>query len=162
TGIFMVRPEFEEKDFELLWQTINELGVAIPLVTILTPLPGTQLYKAKKDELLTDDVRFFDLLHAVTPTKLPREKFYEQYAQWNARTWPSLRKGVWAALKKRPDFFLAARSGIMRFIKRANRYRPIVESAESHLRDEIGVIPVNARPKSPTPVALPQLAEAMS
>jgi radical SAM superfamily enzyme YgiQ (UPF0313 family) len=140
TGIFMVRPDFKEKDFALLWQTINELGVAIPLVTILSPLPGTQLWKQRRHELLTEDLRFFDLLHAVVPTKLPRERFYELYTQWNSHTWPSFRRGVVATLKRRPDFFFAARAGIFRWIKKANRYRPIVESAESHLRDEVGVI----------------------
>src|SRR5262245_8458495 len=87
TGIFMVRPDFEEKDFDALWATINEMKVGIPLVTILTPLPGTQLYKRRKHELLTHDIRLFDLLHAVLPTKLPRRRFYERYTEWNAATW---------------------------------------------------------------------------
>ncbi len=160
TGIFMVRPDFSEADFELLWRTINELGVAIPLVTILSPLPGTQLYREKKDELLTHDVRFFDLLHAVLPTTLPRERFYELYTQWNSVTWPAFRKGVFAALKRRPDFFFAARAGIFRWIQKANHYRPIVESPESHLRDELGVIDRYALAKPP-PVRreAPQLGE---
>ena len=71
TGIFMVRPDFEESDFDKLYAHINELGVSIPLITILTPLPGTQLYKAREKELLTKDMRLFDLLHAVLPTKIP-------------------------------------------------------------------------------------------
>ena len=45
TGIFMVRPDFEEKDFKALYSYIEEIGVALPLVTILTPLPGTQQFK---------------------------------------------------------------------------------------------------------------------
>lgn len=140
TGIFMVRPDFDHADFDALWATINDMGVAVPLVTILTPLPGTQLYKAKRDELLTEDVRLFDLLHAVTPTRLPREEFYRRYAEWNAVTWPSFRKGVLATLRRRPKFFADAFAGVLRWVRKANHYRPIVESHESHLRDEIGII----------------------
>ena len=43
TGIFMVRPDFEEKDFDALYDYIADLGVTFPLVTILTPLPGTEM-----------------------------------------------------------------------------------------------------------------------
>ncbi len=141
TGIFMVRPDFEEADFDDLYRTINELGVAVPLVTILTPLPGTQLYRKMKDQLLTEDVRLFDLLHAVTPTRLPRARFYQRYAEWSLATWPSFRKGMTAALRRRPRFFLDALPAISRFVRKAYHYKAIVESAESHLRDEIGIIP---------------------
>jgi radical SAM superfamily enzyme YgiQ (UPF0313 family) len=141
TGIFMVRPEFEEKDFDALYATINELGIAIPLVTVLTPLPGTELHRQRKDELLTHDVRLFDLLHAVLPTRLPRRRFYEKLTEYNRATWPGFERAVKAAILRRPKFFAQALPGIMRFLRRANRYRPIVESAESHLRDEIGIIP---------------------
>jgi hopanoid C-3 methylase len=163
TGIFMARPDFDEKDFALLWQTINEMGVAIPLVTILTPLPGTQLYAQRKHELLTHDVRLFDLLHAVTPTRLPRKKFYEQYTRWNAATWPSFWKGVLAAVRRRPAFFLKALPGIVRWIRKANHYRPIVESAESHLRDEIGIIPAEtvATPRFAVVQPLPVTPDAI-
>ncbi|MBI4821926.1 MAG: cobalamin B12-binding domain-containing protein [Deltaproteobacteria bacterium] len=140
TGIFMVRPEFEEKDFDVLYAHINELGVAMPIVTILTPLPGTQLYRAMRDKLVTDDVRLFDLLHAVLPTKIPRSLFYKKLAEANRTTWPSFERGTLAVLKRRPLFFLEARRGIQALVERVSRYRPIFESAESHLADEIGII----------------------
>ena len=60
-------------------EVINDMGVAIPLVVILTPLPGTQLYKEREHELLTKDSRFYDLLHSVLPTKLPRDVFYKKF-----------------------------------------------------------------------------------
>ena len=81
TGIFMVRPDWDEEQFEKLFEYVRSLTIGIPLFSILTPLPGTQLYKAYKDKLLTHDHRLFDLLHAVLPTKLPRDEFYKQYAR---------------------------------------------------------------------------------
>ena len=57
TGIFMVRPEFTAADFKGLYDYIRQLGLAIPLVTIQTPLPGTELFRDRRDELLTEDFR---------------------------------------------------------------------------------------------------------
>lgn len=145
TGIFMVRQDFDEQDFDKLYAHINELGIALPLVAILTPLPGTQLYRARRHELLTEDRRLFDLLHSVLPTKLPRRRFYQRFAEANHATWAGWKKGNWAVLKRRPDFFAHALPGIVRFIKRAHRYRPILESAETHLRDEVGIIDPEVR-----------------
>jgi hopanoid C-3 methylase len=165
TGIFMARQDFDEKDFDLLYRTINEMEIIIPLITILTPLPGTELWRKKQSELLTKDVRFYDLLHSVLPTKLPREVFYRKLTEWNRATWPGFQRGLLAALRRRPGFFFDSIPGTMRFLQRANRYRAISESPESHLRDEIGVIPADvtmasvaaSRPK----VSLPVLQEAV-
>ena len=49
--------------------------------TVLTPLPGTQLYRERHSELLTHDYTCFDALHSVLPTRLPREEFYRHYAE---------------------------------------------------------------------------------
>lgn len=142
TGIFMARPEFTERDFELLWKTMNELEVNIPLLTILTPLPGTELWKRYQDQLLTKDVRFFDLLHAVLPTKLSRTAFYGMFAKHNKATTIGTRNAAIKLIKKRPRMIYDALAGIVRFRLRANRYRPIYESPESQLRDELGTIDV--------------------
>ncbi|MBK6518590.1 MAG: cobalamin-dependent protein [Polyangiaceae bacterium] len=145
TGIFMVRPDYTDEDFDALYAHINELGIALPMISILTPLPGTQLYKAREHELLTKDRRFFDLLHSVLPTALPRERFYARFAEANRVTWAGWEKANLAVLKNRPRFVLEALPGIARFIARARHYRPILESAETHLRDEVGIIDPNAR-----------------
>lgn len=148
-GVFMVRPEFEEHEFDLLYQTINELQIALPLVTILTPLPGTQLHRARAGELLTRDTRLFDLLHAVTTTRLPRERFYAKYAEWHGATFKSLVGGMFSALRKRPRFAWAVLGGTWRFFRKEWHYTPIARNAASHLRDEIGIIPLEglARPE---------------
>lgn len=160
-GVFMVRPEFEEHEFDLLYQTINEMGVAIPLVTILTPLPGTQMFKKMKDQLLTTDTRLFDLLHAVTPTRLPRERFYQKYVEWHKVTLKSTWKGVFSAVIRNPKFFLwDSLRGTWRFFRKEVHYAPIVDNYESHLRDEIGIIDANAiaKPRRELPVIVQPLA----
>jgi hypothetical protein len=47
---------------------------------VLTPLPGSRLWEEKRSELLTEDYSCYDCLHAVLPTRLPREEFYRQFA----------------------------------------------------------------------------------
>ncbi len=95
----------------------------------------------------------------MVPTKLPRETFYRKYTEYNQATWPSFKTGILAALRRRPDFFAYALPGILRFIRKANNYRPVYESAESHLRDEIGIIGAAALPNSAA--ALPNSAAAL-
>ena len=145
TGIFMVRPDFSEQDFDDLYEHINNMGVAIPIITVLTPLPGTQLFRKEADNLLTKDARLFDLLHAVTPTKLSRKRFYEKLAESNAATWPSFEAGTWNAIKKRPKFFLTNLKGTLRFLQKVRNYSPIYNDYRSHLRDEIGIIDPDSR-----------------
>lgn len=141
-GIFMVRPDFEHKDFDFMYRTIDEMRITLPIITIHTPLPGTQLRKLKQNDLLTEDVRFFDLLHAVTPTKLPRDVFYERFTEgWAKRDWKNAPFLDFA--KKRPDFMKLTWRGLIHLTQMLVAYRPVATSAESHLRDEIGTIPAD-------------------
>jgi len=79
-GAFIVGPDFTHEDFQELKKYRETKGVIYPQFTILTPLPGTDLYEEKYDDLVTHDYRLFDALHAVLPTRLPREAFYKEFA----------------------------------------------------------------------------------
>jgi len=163
TGIFLARPEFDEQDFEDLYSGINRLGVALPIVTILTPLPGTEMYRQREKALITDDLRLFDLLHSVLPTRLPRETFYRQYARNGNATAPSLFQGLAPkVLARRWDFWLAAAKNYPRFAWRWWRYRTVHYDPQSFLRDEEGLLVRHERPTPPPilPVGepLPELA----
>ncbi len=79
-GAFIVDPDWTEDDFKRLREYVQEKRITHTQFTILTPLPGTQLYRERHNELLTDDYFCFDTLHAVLPTRLPREEFYRHFA----------------------------------------------------------------------------------
>jgi hopanoid C-3 methylase len=79
-GAFIVDPQFTKEDFQELKSYRERKGVIYPQFTILTPLPGTDLYRERYNELVTHDYRLFDALHAVLPTRLPREEFYKEFA----------------------------------------------------------------------------------
>ena len=160
-GIFMVRPDFDHADFDFLYEQVDEMGVTLPIITVHTPLPGTQLRKKMEDDLVTKDIRFFDLLHAVVPTKLPRAEFYDRFTENFRRNWPHT-GSLLNILKKRPDYFLRSFPGLVRWIEKAMRYQPVCQSGESHLRDEIGIIDpaLIARPaKRPRSLPLVDAAE---
>jgi radical SAM superfamily enzyme YgiQ (UPF0313 family) len=79
-GAFIADPQFTRDDFRQLKRYREEKGILYPQFTILTPLPGTDLYQERYQELVTHDYRLFDALHAVLPTRLPREEFYKEFA----------------------------------------------------------------------------------
>jgi radical SAM superfamily enzyme YgiQ (UPF0313 family) len=140
TGIFMVRADWEKHQFQALYDYINTLEIGIPLVTILTPLPGTQLYRAYQNQLMTTDLRLFDLLHAVLPTRLPRAEFYAEFARAIVATKASAHRAIKNTLKNRPDFARAAARNFAWFFARTWRYQAIHSNPESFLRDEQGLL----------------------
>ncbi|MEN6574969.1 MAG: radical SAM protein [Phycisphaerales bacterium] len=79
-GAFIVDPDWTQDDFKRLHDYVQEHRITHTQFTILTPLPGTQLYRERRKELLTEDYSCFDTLHAVLPTRLPREEFYRHFA----------------------------------------------------------------------------------
>ena len=77
----IVDPEFSRSDFRDLLRGVNEMELFRPVFTVLTPLPGTELYEKNIDRLAIRDYDYFDFTHSVLPTKLTRKEFYRQYAR---------------------------------------------------------------------------------
>jgi hopanoid C-3 methylase HpnR len=73
----IVDPQWDERQFEL----VREFALSVPEIvhlTVITPYPGTELWHSQSQSLTTLDYRLYDIQHAVLPTKLPLERFYEQ------------------------------------------------------------------------------------
>jgi radical SAM superfamily enzyme YgiQ (UPF0313 family) len=140
TGIFMARADWTKEQFEALYETVRSLAVAIPLLTILTPLPGTELYRVYRDKLLTTDHRLFDLLHAVLPTRLPRDEFYRMMCRFYTETDESVRWAFRTMLRARPAFVAKILPGMAWFYARTWRYQRIHYDHRSFLRDEEGLL----------------------
>jgi len=79
-GAFIADPNWTEDDFKHLRDYVDSREITHTQFTILTPLPGSRLWHERRDELLTEDYRCYDCLHAVLPTRLDREEFYRQFA----------------------------------------------------------------------------------
>jgi radical SAM superfamily enzyme YgiQ (UPF0313 family) len=77
---YMVDPDYTEKDFAALKAHVRAMKHSCATFTVLTPLPGTELYEANRNRLLSTRPELFDMLHSLLPTRLPAEKFYAELA----------------------------------------------------------------------------------
>ena len=80
TPNFIVDPAWDHADFARLRDWISRMGAYNSGFSVLTPLPGTDLWSEAKDRVTTRDCEMFDIIHAVLPTKLPLEEFYREYS----------------------------------------------------------------------------------
>jgi hopanoid C-3 methylase len=136
TPNFIVDPAWGRDDFKRLRDWVEEMGAYNSGFSILTPLPGTDLWDSAKQNVTTHDWEMYDIVHTVLPTNLPLDEFYAEYsALWRhaldvryrmrgrMRTWVQLgaalatRKVTLRAVRKgmniakvfsRPETFLSA------------------------------------------------------
>ncbi len=80
-GDFIVSPQYDEHDFSRLQNYITTHKVDLPMITVMTPLPGTRQYDKMKNEIIIDDLDYYTLTNAVVPTKMDQRDFYQQYAE---------------------------------------------------------------------------------
>ena len=78
---FIVDPAWDRDDFARLRDWVDKMGTYNSGFSVLTPLPGTDLWRDVAPDVVTDDWELFDIVHAVLPTKLPLEEFYAEYAK---------------------------------------------------------------------------------
>ncbi len=80
-GDFIVPPDYKEDDFAELERFIAANGIQVPVLSVLTPIPGTPLYEAMKDRICVHDLDYYTFTNAVVPTSLPEKDFYETFSQ---------------------------------------------------------------------------------
>ena len=80
TPNFIVDPAWGLDDFQRLREWIDQMGAYNSGFSILTPLPGTDLWESASKNVTTKNWEMFDIVHTVLPTKLPMDEFYEQYS----------------------------------------------------------------------------------
>jgi radical SAM superfamily enzyme YgiQ (UPF0313 family) len=88
---YMVDPTFTREDFTSLIAYVRKMKHKYASFTVLTPLPGTDLYTARESELLSCKPELYDMLHALFPTTLPMQEFYEELANLWTRAVPMYR-----------------------------------------------------------------------
>jgi len=80
-GDFIVAPDYTEDDFVHLEKFIAAQGIQIPVLSVLTPIPGTPLHKKMKEQVVTHDLDFYTFTNAVLPTTIPEKAFYETFSE---------------------------------------------------------------------------------
>ncbi|MDA3832739.1 MAG: cobalamin-dependent protein [Spirochaetales bacterium] len=79
-GDFIISPWYNESDFDSLQRYINDHTIDLPMITVLTPLPGTPLYQEYQSKITITDLDYYTLTNAVMETKLDTALFYQRYA----------------------------------------------------------------------------------
>jgi radical SAM superfamily enzyme YgiQ (UPF0313 family) len=91
---FIIRPEYRSRDFDELFNYVNRNNLFKPVYAVLTPLPGTELFNATKDQFVLHNYDFFDFAHSVLPTSLSRKEFYSQLFKLYRRSY-----SIWRLFK---------------------------------------------------------------
>ncbi len=79
-GDFIISPGYDEPQFDELTRYIQDTAIDLPMPTVLTPLPGTALYKSLQERIVIHDLDYYTLTNAVIATKLDEQVFYQRYA----------------------------------------------------------------------------------
>lgn len=75
---YMVDPEYTMADFSSLKGHVRSMKHNYATFTVMTPLPGTELYERNRERMLSHKPELFDMLHTLLPTRLPMEQFYTE------------------------------------------------------------------------------------
>lgn len=75
---YMVDPAYTKEDFAALKAHVRQMKHNYATFTVMTPLPGTELYENNRERLLSRRPELFDMLHALLPTTLPPRGFYRE------------------------------------------------------------------------------------
>jgi hypothetical protein len=91
---FLIDPNFSKEDFNRLLEYVKKMELTHPMFPMLTPFPGTELYKQRRHEIISDNYEQYDFLHCVFPTKLPMKEFYQCYIELIRKAYLSREKEV--------------------------------------------------------------------
>jgi hopanoid C-3 methylase len=80
-GDFIVSPDYDDARFDALESYVTRRKIELPILTVLTPLPGTPLHAEMQGLITVHDLDYYTLTNAVVPTRLGEERFYQQYAR---------------------------------------------------------------------------------
>ncbi|HKQ62913.1 MAG TPA: radical SAM protein [Candidatus Polarisedimenticolaceae bacterium] len=81
TGNFVIDPDWGEAEFQELWEFVRAHRFERAGYTILTPLPGTQLYRDMAERLRGQAWFKYDMHHALWEPRLGAARFFELYAE---------------------------------------------------------------------------------
>lgn len=129
-GNFLIDPDWDEDDFRHLWDFVAAHGLQRSGFTLLTPLPGTELYERDKARLKGLPWADFDMHHLLWEPKLGAERFCELYAE----TW---RRSILntSGDKKLTDWLRQVRLLQIPYMIKVMRRTQAMMKPETYLRD---------------------------
>jgi hopanoid C-3 methylase HpnR len=89
-------PSWDRRRFEVVRQWCLEIPEIVN-ISVNTPYPGTETWQTEAPRVTTRDYRLYDIQHAVLPTALPLNEFYEELVKTQQIL--NAKHLGWAALK---------------------------------------------------------------
>lgn len=87
-GSLIPGADYDKKDWDRLWEFIEESQLYYVNISPATPLPGAEDYKSLAGQLTVpeDAHGLFDLSHQLLPTKMPLKSYYRELMKLYAKT----------------------------------------------------------------------------
>ena len=79
-GDFIVSPDCDEDRFDALERYVSGRKIDLPILAVLTPIPGQPLHAAMAERIVLHDLDYYTFSNAVVPPRLGEKRFYERYA----------------------------------------------------------------------------------
>jgi methyltransferase len=125
---FIVNPRYQHDDFKRLDDSVEALGIDLPTFSVLTPLPGTELFEKTRHTLLAHNTDMYDWCHTLLPTAMPLDIFYDNFASLLEH---AAARQDHAASDRRPGVFYYSNSTSFSAMLSAIRNAPIRHQAAS-------------------------------
>lgn len=81
TGNFVVDPDWDESDFQAMWDVVDRHRLGRAGYTILTPLPGTAYFEQCRPRLREWNWSHYDMHHLPWEPRLGRRRFFEMFVE---------------------------------------------------------------------------------
>ncbi|MCK7471443.1 MAG: hypothetical protein MZU95_12230 [Desulfomicrobium escambiense] len=78
-AILLPRPNMTKMILKNWSDFIVANKIEIPVISVLTPMPGTPLYEKMKKDIIISDLDYYTFTNAVTKHKMPEALFYKTY-----------------------------------------------------------------------------------
>jgi radical SAM superfamily enzyme YgiQ (UPF0313 family) len=123
-AFLIVDPDFDRDDFKRLTEYVSQNNLTHPVFTVLSPFPGTDLYDDVKHKLTSKTFELLDFFHAVLPTRLPLDEFYEEFINLYRNAYPT-KSFIKAVLQRKAVL-------TPRMIAKNYKFRKRMQSLRSH------------------------------
>ncbi|MGB6361031.1 MAG: radical SAM protein [Thermoanaerobaculia bacterium] len=142
---FIVDPDWGREDFAKLRDWIDKMGAYNSGFSVLTPLPGTDLWDEVADQVDTRSWELFDIVHAVLPTRLPLEEFYTEYSRlWDWTLQMRYKHRGWAQTYLRLAAALATRKVTVDAVRKGMNMAKVFSDPRTFLDGHLDSLPAGA------------------
>ena len=106
-GSLIPQPDYNQEDWDRLYNFIEKTGLYYVNISPLTPMPGTDIWNQYKDKIMVSRKAhpLWDLSHCILSTKLPLKKFYRLLLKTYAKTCLDIKRANKLSLRTRPSVF---------------------------------------------------------